>query len=199
MKINQSALSQPRSPSRLQGLPLFDQLLILIFAAALIGFAATGVVTARTVNEGSHNVFSSSTISGESSYSIERRAFDLINQERVKNDRKPLRWIEKAAAAARFHSANMARGSFLGHRDLEGTMVDDRADRFGLSNWSQIGENVAWISGYEDPAARAVFSWMRSAGHRKNIMESKYRETGLGLAIGNDGKYYFTQVFVAGR
>ena len=130
---------------------------------------------------------------------MERRVFGLVNQEREANGLRPLVWIEKAATVARFHSNSMATSGFLGHRDMAGKKVSDRADQFGLSNWTQIGENVVWISGYEDPAARAVYCWMKSSGHRKNILDRKYSETGLGLSIGDDGKYYFTQVFVSPR
>ncbi|MEO7659119.1 MAG: CAP domain-containing protein, partial [Pyrinomonadaceae bacterium] len=74
--------------------------------------------------------------------------------------------------------------------------VDDRADQFGLNDWRRIGENIAWVMGHADPAVRVVECWMRSPGHRNNILDSNFREAGLGLAVANDGKYYFTQVFV---
>lgn len=192
----QFALTTPAS----KHLSVSDVIVTLLFVMALIGFSVSGVTTAQTTDARDAQIsFRVSAPSTESPLSMERRVMELINRERQDNGVRPLVWIEKAAIVARFHSNNMAHSKFLGHRDLAGKMVSDRAERFGLSNWDQIGENIAWISGYEDPAVRAVFCWMRSPGHKRNIMDSKYSETGLGLAIGNDGKYYFTQVFVSPR
>lgn len=136
-------------------------------------------------------------MSVESLRAAEMRVFDLINQEREENGVRPLVWTEKAAAVARIHSDNMAQLGFFSHEDLDGRMVSERADRNGLSKWRQIGENIAWISGYDDPAARAVEGWMKSPGHRRNILDPKYSETGIGLSVAGSGRVYFTQVFVS--
>jgi uncharacterized protein YkwD len=177
-----------------------DAMLTLLFAVTLICLSANGVTTAQTMDARNVSMsFRLPTATAESSQSIERRVFELINREREQNGVRPLVWIERAANIARIHSNNMARNHFFGHEGLDGRMVADRADKSGLSNWNQIGENIAWISGYDDPATRAVLGWMRSPGHRRNILDRKYAETGLGLAIADDGKYYFTQVFVSPR
>ncbi len=173
--------------------------LTLFLGIALLGISAS-VTSAQTTNA-LNAPLSFSVLNGSpvSVLSLERRAFGLVNREREANGLKPLAWIEKAADVARYHSNSMARSEFLGHRDMAGKKVAYRADKLGFSNWSQLGENVVWISGYDDPAARAVFCWMRSPGHRRNIMDRTYSETGLGISIGSDGKYYFTQVFVSPR
>jgi uncharacterized protein YkwD len=129
--------------------------------------------------------------------SIEHRVFDLINDERIKNGLQPLIWTDKSAITARFHSANMSQTSYFSHKDLIGNRVEDRLNKFGVTDWRMAGENIAWISGYDDPTARVVESWMNSPGHRKNILQPKYRESGIGLAITDDHKFYFTQVFVS--
>ncbi len=128
--------------------------------------------------------------------SLESKVFELANLERFAKGLGPLAWNEKAALAARSHSGNMASADFLGHEDLLGNNVADRVARYGLDDWRRIGENVAWLTGYDDPAARVVFRWMASPGHRDNMLESKWRETGVGLVVSPKGKYYFTQVFV---
>lgn len=171
----------------------------LLLALAFLGLQAN-VTSAQTANALNAQInFSSLNASTESTLSMERRVFGLVNRERESGGLRPLVWIDKAAAVARFHSNSMSQSNFLGHRDMNGKKVADRADSFGLSNWVQIGENVIWVTGYEDPAVRAVYSWMRSSGHRQNIMDRKYSETGLGLSISPEGKYYFTQVFVSPR
>lgn len=130
---------------------------------------------------------------------METRVFDLVNDERVKNGLSLLVWNEKAALAARYHSGNMASSGFLGHEDLFGKKPEHRVERFGLTDWRRLGENVAWVSGHEDPLSRVVSRWMNSPGHRLNILGSKFNESGLGMSVTKDGKFYFTQVFVTRR
>lgn len=127
---------------------------------------------------------------------LERRVFDLVNIERTSRGLRPLIWIDEAAATARDHSRHMAENSYLGHRDLAGKGVGDRSRKFGVKDWRWIGENIAWVSGQDDPATRVIECWMGSRGHRENILRSKFREGGIGMALAADGKYYFTQVFV---
>ena len=40
-----------------------------------------------------------------------------------------------------------------------------------------------------------VKGWMKSEGHRANILHKEYREIGLGVAEDDNGERYFTQVF----
>ena len=127
---------------------------------------------------------------------LESRAFSLANAERSRGGLAPLVWNEKAAEVARSHSKDMAEFNYLSHTDHRGRRVVERARDFGLFEWRALGENVAWLSGYEDPAGRVVDRWMASTGHRKNILQASYREAGVGLAVSPSGKYYFTQVFV---
>ncbi len=128
--------------------------------------------------------------------SIERRAFDLVNDERRTRGLQPLRWVDLAADVARRHSENMARLNFFSHYDLDGRKPSERASLMGLTDWRRIGENIAWLRGHEDPAVRVVQGWMNSPGHRENILDTRYRESGMGLAVSPEGKFYFTQLFV---
>lgn len=90
----------------------------------------------------------------------------------------------------------MADLKFFSHRGKDGTMVDDRADIFGLGQWQAIGENIAYMRGYQDPCEFAVDRWMQSATHRDNLLNKDWSETAVGIAIAGDGSYYFTQVFL---
>jgi uncharacterized protein YkwD len=127
--------------------------------------------------------------------SLERRVFDLVNNERLQAGLPALVWLDRVATVARYHSSNMATNNFFSHIDPQGRRSGKRADQLGVSDWKQIGENIAWLSG-NDPAERVVRCWMQSPGHRQNIMDPIYRESGIGLSIAADGKYYFTQVFI---
>ncbi len=128
--------------------------------------------------------------------SAERLAFDLINKRRVENGLRPLEWSNEVAMVARTHSQNMAEFKFFGHRGLDNKLVSDRADQMRLGKWRSIGENIAYNRGYKDPVEKAVDNWLNSQSHRHNLLNSDWKESAVGVAVGNDGSYYFTQVFL---
>ncbi|MEO8041729.1 MAG: CAP domain-containing protein [Acidobacteriota bacterium] len=127
---------------------------------------------------------------------IEQQIFALINAERSKNGLSELEWSESLAAVARMHSEDMANVKFFSHRGSDGSMVDDRADRLGLGSWRSIGENIAYMRGFDDPAALAVEKWLESAAHRKNLLGPNWKESAVGVAMTDDGTYYMTEVFL---
>jgi uncharacterized protein YkwD len=129
-------------------------------------------------------------------FELEKLAFALINQKRAAIGLKELTWSDEVAKIARLHSSNMAEYKFFSHRGLDGLMIGDRADSFGLKKWRAIGENIAFNRGYAKPTEFAVERWMESTGHRENLLDDRWKETGVGIAIASDGSYYFTQVFL---
>ena len=56
-----------------------------------------------------------------------------------------------------------------------------------IYRYSAIAENVA--QGQKNPS-QVVNAWMKSPGHRKNILSPKYTEIGVGYS-----NNYWTQVF----
>ncbi len=128
---------------------------------------------------------------------LEARAFELMNAQRQANGLRSLQWDETIVALARMHSENMANGKFFSHKDATGGYVDDRAAKLGIFNWMAIGENIAYMKGYEDPATTAVDKWMQSTSHKKNILNGQWRDSAIGVAVTADGAVYFTQVFLA--
>lgn len=129
-------------------------------------------------------------------FEFERKTFDEINRQRSAIGLQPLTWCDDAAKIARVHSENMANFKFFSHEGLDGSMVNDRADSFGVSKWRAIAENIAYNRGYANPIEFVVESWMKSTGHRENILNNRWKESGIGVAITADGTYYFTQVFM---
>jgi uncharacterized protein YkwD len=136
------------------------------------------------------------TPSSATASDLERKVFGLLNTVRRSQGLEALEWNDDVAAVARLHSQNMADDKFFSHRGSDGSMVDDRADRMGLGAWRVIGENIAYMRGYEDPAALAVEKWMESTAHRKNLLGPNWKESAVGVAITKDGTYYLTQVFL---
>lgn len=128
--------------------------------------------------------------------SVEKMAFDIVNQKRAEAGLKPLAWSDQLEAIARFHSADMAELDYFSHRSPKGKVVSDRADDAKIGNWRAIGENIAFNRGYKDPIAKAVDLWMNSPSHKNNLMSDNWKESAIGVAIAEDGSYYFTQVFL---
>jgi uncharacterized protein YkwD len=128
--------------------------------------------------------------------SIEQQIFALINAERSKMGVSELEWSESLAAVARLHSEDMANVKFFSHRGSDGSMVDERADRLGLGAWRSIGENIAYMRGFDDPASLAVEKWLESPAHRKNLLGPNWKESAVGVAMTDDGTYYMTEVFL---
>ena len=132
-----------------------------------------------------------------STTSLERKAFDLLNDIRAQKGLKRVKWNEQVAKVARIHSQSMAKNKFFSHQGLDGSWVDRRAKRQGVKGWKAISENIAYNRGFANPAEFAVQRWMKSVTHRNNALGKRWEESGIGVAIGKDGKtVYFTQVFL---
>jgi uncharacterized protein YkwD len=158
----------------------------------VIGGAKRSPVAVRTVNAS----FSTSASLGSAS-GVEARAFDLMNAQRLASGLQSLQWDEQIIALARSHSQSMAEGKYFSHKDPSGGFVDSRASKLGIFNWMAIGENIAFMKGYDDPASMAVEKWMQSTSHKKNILSGQWRDSAIGVAVADDGSIYFTQVFIA--
>ncbi len=141
-------------------------------------------------------VGNSSSKSAQNTSELERKVLALINNIRRTNGLQELAWNDQVAGIARIHSTNMAEKTFFSHVGLDGLMVDERADAAGLGRWRAIGENIAFNRGYSKPSDFAVECWMKSQSHRENLLNPRWKETGIGIAMANDGAYYFTQVFL---
>lgn len=146
----------------------------------------------RFADVGDHKSYGKS----KKDFKLEKKVFDLINERRTEYGLPGLKWSDEVAEIARLHSENMANLSFFSHKDLDGLMVNDRADALGIKKWRTIGENIAFNHGYKNPAESAVQRWMESPSHRENLLNNRWIESGIGIAVTADGTYYFTEVFL---
>lgn len=123
--------------------------------------------------------------------------FNLINKERQKLGIKPLAWDDRLERLAREYSQQMADEDFFSHYDLDGKSIKDRIRTLHIRNWHKVGENLFKFSGTADYRKYAIRGWMRSQGHRENLLDFTYTNTGVGIAVAEDGTIYITQVFLA--
>jgi uncharacterized protein YkwD len=101
----------------------------------------------------------------------------------------PLRVSRKLSQVALRHARNMARKNRMAHV-LGGRDAGQRLTRAGY-RWSNYGENVAW--GYKG-VRKVVRSWIKSKPHRKNLLNRKVTEIGVGVAY-RKGTPFYCQVF----
>ncbi len=121
----------------------------------------------------------------------EQEIIDRTNKERAKEGLVELKPNEKLFQAAREHSANMAKQGMLAH-ELDGTTPMDRLKKIGYK-YAWMAENVAEGRGH--PISHIIQLWMNSPPHRAHLMSTKSTEIGVGLAVSDNGKTYYTQVF----
>ncbi len=151
---------------------------------------------------------------------LEHRVFDLVNVQRTNAGRAALRWDERLATIARAHGADMVARHFFDHVNPDGEDPTARGTRAGYTCHKAIdatsyreglAENLfdeprfsrVVISGGqrtydwnmpEDIARESVDGWMHSSGHRRNILEPAYAQSGVGIAVSAE-RVYLTQLF----
>lgn len=111
----------------------------------------------------------------------------ITNNERGKAGCPALTLDDRLTKAATDHSVDMARNNYFSHTSQDGRTFVERAKAAGYPNPG--AENIA--KGQSTPEA-VMDAWMKSAGHRENILNCGLKTMGLGLAT--DG-YYWTQLF----
>jgi uncharacterized protein YkwD len=156
----------------------------------------SGLVRKRTVETEKVKITNLPKPSASQIFDLEKLCFALINQKRAETGLEPLKWSDEVAKIARLHSENMVKFNFFSHKGIDGKSVDGRADSLGITEWTAMGENIAYNRGYQNPIETAVEKWMESQGHRANLLNRRWKESAVGIAVTSDGTYFFTQVFL---
>jgi uncharacterized protein YkwD len=119
-----------------------------------------------------------------------RATLCTLNAKRSRHGLRPLKLNKRLSRAARRHARDMVRRDYFGHDSLGGGTFVDRIRRSGYlrgaRGWT-VGENLAWGT-YGRATPRVITRmWMRSAGHRANILNASFRDVGIGLVLGTPG------------
>jgi uncharacterized protein YkwD len=104
-----------------------------------------------------------------------------VNAERRRAGRAPLILSPELGRVAQAHACDMAKRGYFSHTSPDGHSMSDRANRAGLLRLCAMGENIAQ-SQRDVPSVMA--GWMRSAGHRRNILDPYFTLVGFGRAAG---------------
>lgn len=117
----------------------------------------------------------------------------LVNQVRLENGLSALSRNPSLGLAAQQYAEFIAANDVISHT-ADGRTLDQRDEAAGYGDWTAVGENVA--GGYATPD-EALAAWLASPGHRKNILNPVYRETGVGCAWSATSAYgyFYVQEF----
>ena len=109
----------------------------------------------------------------------EKRSFRLHNRIRRERGLRPFCVHPALQRAARAHSKDMIRRDYFAHGN-----AGARLKRYGY-DWRVYGENIAGGSGSYGAPGVIFRRWMNSRPHRKNILDNRFREIGIGTYTGN--------------
>src|SRR4029453_8315192 len=94
---------------------------------------------------------------------------------------------------------NMARNGYFAHDWSDGTPFGRWIRRYwpgpGYRSWG-AGENLYW-EGPSTTARRVVRGWMRSPGHRRNMLSGSWTSLGVGAVRVEDGTGAYARVDTA--
>ena len=156
-------------------------LLATVFAAGAVVFLATSPPEAEAATGGyvakcgGGKVFL---------YEKERQSFILHNQKRKYHNLRQFCVSPSLQKVARAHSKDMIQRDYFSHT-TKGTSRSgcDRVKNSGY-RFRYCGENIAYGSGTKGSPGNIMNAWMKSSGHRRNILNGKYREIGVGTYTG---------------
>ena len=126
----------------------------------------------------------------------------LINRVRAEHGEAPLVTNPDLERAAEEHSQELVADDYFAHVSPSGLTPVQRIEATGYvpgpSVGYVLGENLAWGTLNLSTPQQIVQAWVASPGHLANILESQYKDTGIGviaavppsLADGESGATY---------
>ncbi|WP_418128581.1 MULTISPECIES: CAP-associated domain-containing protein [Staphylococcus] len=121
--------------------------------------------------------------------SFELQNFDLVNAERVQHGISTLDYSSGISDTARKHSEDMAEHQYFAHDNQSGESPFDRMEADG-HEFNTAGENLAYG---QTSSIFAHQGLMNSLGHRKNILNRKFKTLGVGSDFNDERQPYWTE------
>ena len=116
---------------------------------------------------------------------VRAAALEAVNRFRAEVGLTPVAADAALDRAAQRHAEAMRERGFYDHRGADGSSPRKRAVDAGYPRPGGVGENIAkGIFG----GAEVVERWMKSQGHRENLLRPAARFAGLGVAVGDSGR-----------
>ncbi len=127
---------------------------------------------------------------GETSRINDVQIIQLINQVRIKNNLSPLKVDKRLNQAATLKATDMINRGYWSHKTPEGESPWVFIERAGYQ-YQVAGENLA--KGFSD-SSDLIKAWIRSPLHRKNLLDTDFKEVGIGIAYGKLNGVYTSVV-----
>jgi uncharacterized protein YkwD len=133
--------------------------------------------------------------------SLESALLGALNGARAEYGLRALRPDARLAIAAEQHSVDMVESGYFGHKSSDGSVFWKRIKRFYRPRTTRrtwiVGENLLWQTRHVTAQA-AVRAWLRSPGHRANLLQPSFRDVGIAAvrAAGAPGVYGHRRVVV---
>ncbi len=109
-----------------------------------------------------------------------------VNAQRVAHGVPALKAVRGLSRVAERHSRDQLRRDRLGHDSSDGTPFAGRIAQAG--RYRTAGEVIAFTSRGSSSRARSVVRlWMRSPGHRAQLLDPRFRVVGVGRVRGRLG------------
>lgn len=121
-----------------------------------------------------------------------RRVLTLTNRQRARHGCGALHWQDQLQRSAQLHTNLMSARDILSHLLASELGLVARILRVGYHPWSRLAENIA--VGYATPS-EVVTAWMHSPEHRRNILDCRLRDLGVGVRADDYGTVWWTQDF----
>ncbi len=117
----------------------------------------------------------------------------IVNADRVKAGCRVVTLDSRLTAAAAGHAKDMAAANYFSHTSKDGRTFVDRIRAQGYP--APKSENIA----AGQPTVTAVMNaWMKSSGHRANILDCSATQMGAAVAKGGSYGVYWVQDFGRG-
>lgn len=123
--------------------------------------------------------------------SKELEVLRLVNLERQKDGINPLTYLIDLEIGANIRALEVKE--LWSHTRPDGSVF---YTAFEYMHYAKIGENLA--AGPETPK-EAVAGWMRSDGHRLNILDKTYEQMAMSISEDAEGRLFWVQIFYRGK
>ncbi len=159
----------------------------LLFTAAL---ATAGCNIGGSLPVSTPAPQSATPVAATKADAMAKEIHDAVNAERITRGLPALSWNPQLASVAASWDQTMFQTGQFKHRDLNQLFNDPAFDHYG-----GLGENIYKGSGASFSSGSIHMAWMRSDGHRKNVLSPSFDSIGIAILCAPDGSTWATQNF----
>lgn len=115
---------------------------------------------------------------------------DILIQ--LHNDARVNRWLWKSNPLNKNHMLMSYAQKWSNKMAVEDRLYHSNMRNIMSLGFSVVAENIAY--GQKSPE-QVMKSWLKSPGHRSNILNSNFKEIGCGMSLSGEGRLYWCVCF----